>query len=104
MDQKRVKGVGRQQQTCCSVVFDTLVGVFVFRVMWSELLMTSAIICPMWSSVYKCQRVKCAFTSPVRTECGIFVMYCICSVVYPCQLFCSAWMCCLEEVYKCLQL
>ena len=28
---------------CCSVVFDTLVGVFVFSVMWSELLMTSAI-------------------------------------------------------------
>ena len=28
---------------CCSVVFSTLVGVFVFRVIWSELLMTSAI-------------------------------------------------------------
>ena len=27
---------------CCSVVFGTLVGVFVFSVMWSELLMTSA--------------------------------------------------------------
>ena len=39
---------------CCSVVFHTLVGVF--SVMWSELLMTSAISCPMWSSVYKCQR------------------------------------------------
>ena len=26
---------------CCSVVLDTLVGVFVFSVMWSELLMTS---------------------------------------------------------------
>ena len=26
---------------CCSVVFGTLVGVFVFSVMWSELLMTS---------------------------------------------------------------
>ena len=62
---------------CCSVVFSTLVGVFVFSVMWSELLMTSAISCPLWSSVYECQRVKCAFTSPVRTECGMFVMYCI---------------------------
>ena len=31
---------------CCSVVFSTLVGVFVFSVMWSELLMTSAISCP----------------------------------------------------------
>ena len=37
---------------CCSVVFGTLVGVFVFSVMWSELLMTSAISCPLWSSVY----------------------------------------------------
>ena len=69
---------------CCSVVFGTLVGVFVFSVMWSELLMTSAISCPLWSSVYECQRVECAFTSPVRTECGMFVMYCtVCSVVCP---------------------
>ena len=44
---------------CCSVVFGTLVGVF--SVMWSELLMTSANNCPMWSSVYECQRVECAF-------------------------------------------
>ena len=55
----------------CSVVFGTLVGVFVFSVMWSELLMTSAISCPLWSSVYKCQRVECALT------CGMFVMYCM---------------------------
>ena len=74
---------------CCSVVFGTLVGVFVFSVMWSELLMTSAISCPLWSLVYECQRVECAFTSPVRTECGMFVMYCtVCSVVCPCHLFC----------------
>ena len=62
---------------CCSVVFGTLVGVFVFSVMWSELLMTSAICCPLWSSVYECQRVECAFTSPMRTEYGMFVMYCM---------------------------
>ena len=55
---------------CCSVVFDTLVGVFVFSVMWSELLMTSAISCPLWSSVYKCHRVW-------RAEYGMFVMYCM---------------------------
>ena len=42
-------------------------------VMWSELLMTSAISCPLWSSVYKYQRVECVFTSPERTECGMFV-------------------------------
>ena len=32
---------------CCSVVFGTRVGV-VFSVMWSELLMTYAISCPVW--------------------------------------------------------
>ena len=89
---------------CCSVVLGTLVGVFVFSVMCSELLMTSAISCPLWSSVYECQRFECAFTSPVRTEYGRFVMCTVCSVVCPCQLICSAWMCSLEEVYKCLQL
>ena len=52
---------------CCSVMFSTLVVVFVFSVMWSELLMTFAISCPLWSSVYECQRVECAFSSPVRT-------------------------------------
>ena len=60
---------------CCSVVFGTLVGVLVFSGMWSELLMTSAISCPLWSSEYECQKVECAFTSPVRTEFGMFVMY-----------------------------
>ena len=35
------------EDVCCSVVFGTLVGVFVFSVMWSELLMTSAICCPL---------------------------------------------------------
>ena len=56
------------EDVCCSVVFGTLVGVLVFSVMWSELLMTSAISCPLWSSVYECHKVECAFTSPVRTE------------------------------------
>ena len=50
---------------------------FVFSVMCSELLMTSAICCSLRSSVYECQRVECAFTSPVKTDCGMFVMYCI---------------------------
>ena len=62
---------------CCSVVFGTLVGVFVFSVMWFELLMTSSISCFLWSSVYECQRVECVFTSPVRPGCGMFVMYCM---------------------------
>ena len=59
------------------MVFDTLVGVLVFSVIWSELLITSAISCPLLSSVYECQRVQCVFTSPVRIECGMFVMYCM---------------------------
>ena len=62
---------------CCSVVFGTLVGVFVFSVMWSKLLKASDINCPLYSSVYECQRMEHAFTSPVSTECGIFVMYCM---------------------------
>ena len=72
---------------CCGVVFGTLVGVFVFSVMWSELPMTSVISCPLWSSLYECQimdlrcrrrlSVECAFTSPVRTDCGMFVMGCM---------------------------
>ena len=38
-------------------------------VKWSELLMTSAISCPLWSSVYECHKVECAFTSPVSVVC-----------------------------------
>ena len=65
------------EEVCCSVVFNTLVGVYVFSVTWSELLMTSAISSPLWSSVYECQRVNSVFTSPVRTEYGMFVMCCM---------------------------
>ena len=36
---------------CCSVVFGTMVGVFVFSVMCSELLMPSAISCMSVSAV-----------------------------------------------------
>ena len=42
------------EDLCCGVMFGTLVDVSVFSVMWSELLMTSAISCPLWSSVYEC--------------------------------------------------
>ena len=38
------------EDVCCRVVFCTLVGVFVVSVMWSVLLMISAISCPLWSS------------------------------------------------------
>ena len=56
------------------VVFGTLVDGLVLSVIWSEWLMTSASCCPLWSSVYECKRVERVFTSPVRTECGMFVM------------------------------
>ena len=65
------------EDVCCSVVFGILVGVFVFSVMWSVLLITSAIRCPLWSSVYEYHKVECTFTSPARNECGMFVMCCI---------------------------
>ena len=70
-------GVISGDDVCCSVLFGPLVAVFVFSVMWSELLMTSDVISALWSSVCEGQRVECAFTSPVRTECGMFVMYCM---------------------------
>ena len=42
----------------CSVVFGTLAGVFVFSVMWSELMMTSAISCPLWSESGVCVHIS----------------------------------------------
>ena len=60
---------------CRSVVPGTPAGASVSSAMWSELLMTSAISCPLWSSVYERQRVECAFTYPARTECGMSVMH-----------------------------
>ena len=66
------------EYVCCSVVFDTLVGVVVFGVMWSELLMTSAISCRLWSSVYTCQRVECVFTSPLADIANPDFLGCCC--------------------------
>ena len=42
------------EYVCCSVVFVTQVGVSVCGVIWSEWLVTSAISCSLWSSVYEC--------------------------------------------------
>ena len=36
----------------------------------------------MWSSVYECQKLECAFTSPVRTECAWYVCYVLYAVLY----------------------
>ena len=88
------------EDVCCSLVFGTLVGVFESKIMWSELLLTSAISYPLWSSVYKSKR-GCVLWCGLSVVC---LCCAVCSVVCPCQLFCSAGMCCLEEVYRCLQL
>ena len=42
-----------------------------------ELESISEITSPRWSSVYECQSVECAFTSPVIIELGMLVMYCM---------------------------
>ena len=42
------------EDVCCSLLFYTPVGVSVYSVIWSELLMTSDISYPLWSSVYEC--------------------------------------------------
>ena len=62
---------------CWCVLFGTLVGVSVLSVMWLELESVSEISSPRWSSVYECQSVECAFTSPVIIELGMLVMYCM---------------------------
>ena len=62
----------------------------VFSVMWSEWLMPSAIRCGLLSSVYECQRVECAFTSSMRTECGMFGMCCMqCCMSMSSVLWCA---------------
>ena len=48
----------------------------VLSVMWLELESVSEISSPRWSSVYECQSVECAFTSPVIIELGMLVMWC----------------------------
>ena len=78
---------------CCSVVCGTLVGLSVFSVMCSELLIMSEISCSLWSSVCEYQIVEWAVTSPVSIESGMLVtcrMRCLCprccSVVTLCLL------------------
>ena len=62
---------------CWCSLFGTLVGVSVLSVMRLELESVSEISSPRWSSVYECQSVGCAFTSPVIIELGMLVMYCM---------------------------
>ena len=57
---------GKSLQLLCILLFGMLclsaISMMFVKSMWSELLMRS---------VFECQRVECAFTSPVRTECGM---------------------------------
>ena len=54
--------------------------------------------------------VCCSVNVSVCVVCCVFDSVCelfgetVYSVVCPCQLFCSAWMWCIEEVYRCLLL
>ena len=42
-----------------------------------RVVLESAFSCALWASVYECHKVECAITSPVRTECVMFVMCCM---------------------------
>ena len=48
--------------------------------------------------------MECAFTSPVRTECGMFVMYCMQCCMSVSAVIVVHGCACLEEVYRCLLL
>ena len=70
----------RGENVSCSVVFGTLVGVFVFSVMWPELLIASAISCALWSSVVLSVRLPesgvCIHIS------GEYCVWYVCDVLY----------------------
>ena len=72
----------------------TQVGVFVFSVKWSELLMNFAISCPLWSSVYTSARW---WSVGLHLRRGQFdVLYAVLYVCVRCLVV--RWMCCFEEV------
>ena len=50
---------------CCDVFGGFLVEVSVFRVMWVEFCIMSAMRVPLWSSMGECHRSECAFMSAV---------------------------------------
>ena len=63
---------------CWCALFGTLVGVSVLECYVVGVRESvSEISSPRWSSVYECQSVECAFTSPVIIELGMLVMYCM---------------------------
>ena len=64
-------GVMSGEVACCSVVCRTLVGVSVFSIMCSKLLIMSEISLPLLSSVCEYLSVECVFTSHVSLESGM---------------------------------
>ena len=62
---------------CRCALSGTPVGVSVSSFTWLESESVSETSPPRWSSVYECQSVECAFTSPVIIELGMLVMYCM---------------------------
>ena len=58
-----------------------------------ELDRVSEISSPRWSSVYECQSVECAFTSPVIIELGMLVMYCMQFVMSVSVVSMVSWSC-----------
>ena len=87
------------------------------QVLALRMLFLCVILHSMWSG--KSPQLLCILLFGMLCLCAIRMMFCendiVCvyvggwcglneSVVCPCQFFCSAWMYCLEEVYKCLQL
>ena len=79
----RVMGVWRQQQPYGRGIFqsrshDCLVNSHECLVLFTSSCYSECFfICRGLCAVYECQRVECAFTSLMRTECGMFVMYCM---------------------------
>ena len=43
--------------------------------------MVSEMVVPLWSLVFECQSVECAFTSAVMMELGLLVMWLSVSVI-----------------------
>ena len=61
---------------CCSVVCGTLVGVSVFSIICSELLIMSG-ISYLFGRQCVDQSVECVYTSPVSIESGLLVTCCM---------------------------
>ena len=74
---------------CCLGLLGTLVGVFVFRMMWFEFWSASSMMCPLWSLSGECHVVECAFMSPVIRLLVMFVVcWMNCVIVWSLMMLC----------------